>query len=70
MSLNNSITCDCCGGELITNTSTPHKWTLELRAIDTNVNTTGLQYCVHLPSPIPEPLHFCNKKCLSEWLEK
>lgn len=39
-----SITCDNCGKELITNTPYPHNYNFELSVIDTNINTSGTQW--------------------------
>ena len=65
-----SILCDNCGEELITNSSYPHKYSLELRVIDTNRNTSGMQYAVAMLPPFGGLRHFCSKKCLGEWCSK
>ena len=43
-----SMMCDNCGKELITDTPHAHNFNFELRVIDTNVNTTGIQYAVYM----------------------
>lgn len=65
-----SIICDTCGKELITNTPYPHNYNLELRVIDTNRNTSGMQYAVYMKPPFDGLKHFCSKKCLGEWCSK
>lgn len=65
-----SILCDNCGEELITNSSYPHKYSLELSVIDTNRNTSNCQYAVYMTPPFDGLRHFCDKKCLGEWIQK
>lgn len=65
-----SILCDNCGEELITDTQYPHKFSLELRVIDTNRNSSQLQFLVNMTPPFVGTKHFCGKKCLGEWLVK
>ena len=65
-----SILCDCCGKERITDTKYPHTFTLELSIIDTNRNTSNTTYSVHMEPAFKGTKHFCNKKCLGEWLLK
>ena len=65
-----SIICDNCGEERITDNPNPHTFTLQLSVIDTNRNSSGSQYMVYQPSPFKGLKHFCDKKCLSEWLNK
>ena len=64
------IICDNCGEERITDNPYPHTFTLELSVIDTNRNSSGSQYAVHLIPPFEGLKHFCDKKCLAEWLNK
>ena len=64
----NSIKCDNCGKELITDSQYPHKFTLELNVIDTNINTSETQFAIHMTPPFEDTKHFCNKYCLKEWL--
>jgi hypothetical protein len=63
-----SIICDNCGKELICDTQYPHAYALELSAIDVNRNSGGSQYCVCVHPPIDGTKHFCNKKCLCDYL--
>ena len=65
-----SMICDNCEKELITESAYPHKFTLELSVIDTNVNTSGMTYCVHMEPPFQGKKHFCNSECLSEYFNK
>jgi hypothetical protein len=65
-----SMTCDNCGEELMTNTPYPHNYNLELRVIDTNINTSGIQYAVYMTPPFDGLKHFCSKTCLGEWIQK
>ena len=65
-----SITCDNCGKELITDTRYPHNYNFELSVIDTNINTSGTQYAVHMEPPFNGNKHFCSKKCIAEWATK
>lgn len=65
-----SIKCDNCGKELICDTSYPHVYALELKAIDVNRNSTGAVFCVCVNPPIKGIKHFCNKKCLMEFFNE
>ena len=65
-----SIICDNCGEERITDTQYPHTFTLQLSVIDTNRNSSSSQYMVYQYPPIEGLKHFCDEKCLSEWLNK
>jgi hypothetical protein len=62
-----SIVCDYCGAELIQHTSYPARYSLQLTAIDTNINDTGMEYACGVTPPIKGPLHFCNIACLNKW---
>lgn len=64
------LICDSCGAELITHSPYPAQYSLALDAINTNVNDGGGVYCVMVHPPIDGTKHFCNKKCLRNWLEK
>lgn len=64
-----SVTCDCCKRELITHTAMPAKYCLQLSAIDTNRNPGGIQYAVHVTSPLEQSQHFCGFTCLKQWLD-
>jgi len=64
------LVCDDCGAELITNTSYPANYALELRAINVNHNTTGLVYGVATLPPIDGTKHFCDKECLNSAIQK
>lgn len=68
--IHRKIICDNCGEDLIIHSSYPAKYSLELRAVDTNLNDTGVVYAVHVSPPINGKLHFCNRSCLKEWCEK
>lgn len=68
MSKQESITCDNCQKELITESSYPAKYSLELKAINTNINNTGASYAVCVHPPIDGVKHFCGKQCLVDWL--
>jgi hypothetical protein len=65
-----SIICDNCGEERITDNPYPHTFTLQLSLIDTNSNSNSSQYMVYQIPPFDGLKHFCDKKCLSEWLNK
>ena len=65
-----SILCDNCGAELITDTKYPHKFSLELQIIDTNRNSSGSRFLVSMTPPFQGTKHFCDKKCLGVWLLK
>ena len=62
-----SITCDCCGKELICNTSYPAVYALELRGINVNRNDSGSQFAVMVSKP--ETRHFCNGKCVLAYFQ-
>lgn len=63
-----SILCDNCQKELIEYTPYPAIYRLELKAIDTNINTTGASYAMYCDPPIDRTKHFCGFACLSEWM--
>ena len=63
-----SIKCDNCQKELITNSSYPHNFNFQLSIIDTNINTSGMQYAVHMSPPFHGDKHFCSIKCIIEHL--
>jgi hypothetical protein len=63
-----SIKCDNCGKELICDTSYPHVYALELKAIDVNRKSSGAVLCVYVHPPIAGNKHFCNKNCLGDYL--
>ena len=64
-----SITCDCCSKELIVDSGYPHHFTLELKVIDTGINTSGTTYCVAQFPPFEGTRNFCDKNCLKEWIK-
>lgn len=63
-----SIKCDNCQKELITNSKYPHNYNFQLSVIDTNINTSGTQYAVHMSPPFHRDKHFCSNKCIIEHL--
>jgi len=65
-----SIVCDTCESERIIDSSNPATYTLQLKAINTGINTTGVQYAIAIHPPIPATLHFCDLNCLKEWVGK
>ena len=65
-----SITCDHCEAELIVDSSYPHNYSLELKVIDTGINTSGMQYAVLQHPPLDRTKHFCGKECLKLWITK
>jgi hypothetical protein len=64
-----SIICDGCGKELITKSSYPSVYALVLGYTNVNRNTTGFEYAVMVYPPIDGTKHFCDTKCLSEWIK-
>ena len=62
-----SIVCDYCCTELIVDSRYPSHFSLELKAVDTGINTTGIQYAVSVKPPIDGEKHFCGMECLSLW---
>jgi len=65
-----SIICDNCGEELIVDSQYPHKFVLQLKSIDTGINTSGCTYAVAMYPPLNQTQHFCNFKCLKNWIEE
>lgn len=63
-----SIICDNCGKELVVDSSYPATFSLELKAINTGINTSGYKYAVAVIPPIKSTKHFCGLKCLKEWI--
>lgn len=68
ITITESITCDSCKKELITHTSYPANYSLQLAAINTNRNDTGFTYGVGVVPPIEKPHHFCGFACLENWI--
>ncbi len=68
MSETRAITCDQCENDLISNTSYPAKYSLELKAINTNINNTGLVFSVIVHPPLDSTKHFCDIVCLKKFL--
>ena len=62
------ISCDNCGKTLSCETMYPHVFALELQSIDVNTRKEGGVYAVVVRPPINGTTHFCNKKCLIDWL--
>ena len=60
--------CDECGENLIIDSQYPSHYTLELTVRDTGINTSNIQYAIMQFPPFEGTKHFCNKKCLSNWL--
>ena len=63
-----SIICDHCDRELVEDTPYPARYSLELMAVNTNINTSGSEYAVCVYPPIKGIKHFCDFKCLNEWV--
>lgn len=63
-----SIICDSCDKELITHSSNPVNYSIELKTINTNINNTGIQNAILIVPPFEGTKHFCGRKCLSDWL--
>ena len=70
MSKKEVLACDACEENLIINTSYPANYSLELNVIDTNRNTTGVVYAVNIIPPFNETKHFCNLRCLANWVKE
>ncbi len=64
-----SKTCDQCNKELIVDSQYPAHYTLELRVVDTGINTSSIQFAVAMFPPFEGTKHFCNNECLKEWLK-
>lgn len=69
LSVVKSCKCDACGAELIHETSYPAVYALQLSAINVNVNTTGVEFCVAVIPPLDADRHFCGMACLTQWVE-
>jgi len=67
MSATESIICDGCGKELISNSAYPHNFNLELSVIDTERTKDGAKYCVAQFPPFEGKRHFCGFDCLIKW---
>jgi len=70
MTISSRIICDECGDELVTHTSYPAKYMLELDVIDTNINNTGSGYAVSTRPPFEGKKHFCGLECLENWIKE
>lgn len=64
-----SITCDQCERELITHSKYPAEYSLELKAINTNINSAGAVYSVRIVPPFDGTKHFCTLECLKGFLK-
>jgi hypothetical protein len=69
MTQTSSITCDYCKGELVENSAYPHKYALQLKSIDTIASTSGVKFAIMMYPPLDSDKHFCDFKCLKDWLE-
>lgn len=65
-----SILCDGCGKELITNSMYPHNFNLELKIIDTERQQCGVKYCLAQFPLFEGSKHFCGNECLTKWMQK
>lgn len=70
MSIHKSIKCDECEKELIIDSSYPHHYCLELKCIDTGINTSGMTYAVAMYPLLNKSYQFCGFECLSKWMVK
>lgn len=70
MSETRSIKCDNCDDERVVDSSYPSHFTLQLKCIDTGINTSGMVYGVMQYPPLKDTKHFCGYSCLVEWLGK
>ena len=66
----NSIICDNCGAELIVDSALPANYSLELRSINTGINTSSVTFPVHLEPWLKNTVHFCGKECLATWCDE
>lgn len=65
-----SFICDGCEKELIQDTPYPHRWGLTLGNSDFNRNSGSMTYSVMDYAILQHNKHFCNLKCLKEWVDK
>lgn len=63
-----SIKCDFCHKELVVESSYPARYCLELKALDTNINNSGIVFSIAMYPPIKETVHFCDVSCLGKWI--
>jgi hypothetical protein len=67
------VTCDACGAD-ITSTGNCEDWRLVLDVqakmpqYERDGKSGGAVTSMNLPRPIDGPLHFCDLKCLLEWV--
>ena len=66
--INTSKTCDQCNKELIVDSQYPAHYTLELKVVNTGINTSNFSYPVSMSPPFKGTKHFCNKECLQKWI--
>ena len=64
-----SKTCDQSNKELIIPSAYPTNYALELKVVNTRINTSDMQYCISMFPPFEGTKHFCDKTCLREWLK-
>jgi len=65
--IHKSIKCDCCNQELIVDSCYPAKYSIELKCINTGINTGCMTYAVSIAPPIKGVKHFCDIRCLGKW---
>ena len=60
--------CDYCNGDLTTTGySEEYRIAVSSQAMG---HSDGAVFSMALDDPVPEPLHFCDMKCLKEWAAK
>lgn len=62
--------CDNCERVLNSFSSYPAEFALRLNTLNVNTNTTGMVYAIHMEPAFKGDKHFCNNKCLKEWIDK
>ncbi len=63
-----SICCDAGNANMVVDSPYPAHYTLELKSINTGVNTGSFEYAVGMIPLLQTAKHFCNFECLKQWL--
>jgi hypothetical protein len=68
MSINNTCICDYCGQDLSDNKGVPN---FRIVLSDERIlNKSHMSEClIMIYPPIGDEKHFCNRRCLKEWLK-
>lgn len=70
MSRKKCVVCDQCDKILSVDSPYPHNFVLELKVVDTGINTSGATYAIHQEPAFQGSRHFCDNECLIKWVKR